>query len=664
MTSLTGDIVNRVRRLPKPSKSAEALQPLLEAVSNSMHAIEDAKSGGMTAAGRIDVNIVPAKSFGEIEITVADNGIGLDPARFQAFVTTDTNFKYVRGGKGVGRLLWLDAFDRVKVVSIFNEGAQLKRREFDFVLAAADQIKNEKVVSLPPGSAPTGTITTFRGLREASYQKHFPVQPAKMIRHFGSHFLADFILGNAPTVTLTVGSKSATFPDDIRQMLIEDRGISEDETDDFGKLKIHHFIFRAAASAGFDGRHQLHMIANGRTVTTRKIDGLLGLGKFGPDKKGVYHGCVVGDFLDERVNQERTHFNFDEDVAVEIAKVCANVAMRDALATEIASYDADRLVTMKGFLNEYPSFGFLAPDDLLKRTPKNATKGEQFAQALIPTRIRRDVERKKIVQEIVDSLGQGSAVSGDFASLIRKAADEVHAEEQRQLTEYILRRKIVLDVLDVLVRRLREMPSGEQDFHLEETLHRFICPMKLRGDDPTRLESSDHDLWIIDERLAFAKYFASDVPTSRIIGDGGGGERPDILVWDHLHGLGFDGDEPLNRVMIVEFKKPGRREYDANYAPANQIARYLNALASGEIESYNNERVRIANDCVFSCYVIADLVGQLEIMTSTWSTTADGRGRWSPLSGKFRGSIEIIEWRDLLKDARTRNAAFIQLTRS
>jgi hypothetical protein len=42
MTAMRGDVVNRVKRLPKPSKVAEALQPLFEAVSNATHAVEEA----------------------------------------------------------------------------------------------------------------------------------------------------------------------------------------------------------------------------------------------------------------------------------------------------------------------------------------------------------------------------------------------------------------------------------------------------------------------------------------------------------------------------------------------------------------------------------------------------------------------------------------------
>jgi hypothetical protein len=41
MTTMQGDIVNRVKRFPKPSLAAEALQPVFEAVSNSLHAVED-----------------------------------------------------------------------------------------------------------------------------------------------------------------------------------------------------------------------------------------------------------------------------------------------------------------------------------------------------------------------------------------------------------------------------------------------------------------------------------------------------------------------------------------------------------------------------------------------------------------------------------------------
>jgi hypothetical protein len=659
MITLRGDVVNRVKRLPKPSQAAEALQPIFEAVSNALHAVEDAYRDQYQARGRITVTITNTRTPTDIEVIVADNGIGLEPRRFEAFCTTDTDYKIAKGGKGVGRLLWLDAFESIKIVSIYRDGDRAFRRTFTFRLKSDDQITDESDERIEDNAIETGTVITFNGLRGGAYQSKFPSQPATIVKHFGSHFFADFILGRSPRLTVDVEGTATNFPEEIQNLRIEDRGVAVIETESFGQLRLASFVCHKAASANFDGLHQIHLVANGRTVTTRKIDGLIGIGRFGPDGDNVYHGCVTGDFLDERVNQERTQFNFDESIVEEMVRECSNHVRTNAIHEEIAKFDHQRLGTMQDFVLEYPSFAFEEAGDLLARTPKNAVKPEQFAQALIPIRIRRDKERNDTIQKIVSQLGGNDEVPESFAEAVRKAASEIRAEEQRQLTEYVLRRKTVLDVMEVLTRRIRERQDGSQDFHLEETLHQFICPMKLRGDDLAKVERSDHDLWIIDERLTFTKYFASDVPFTQIIDGETSTKRPDLLIYDRLYGLGAEGEDPLKRVMLVEFKHPGRKDYDERYSPMSQISEYITKLQKSEILDFRGARVRVANDCIFYCYVVADIVGKLEIHTNGWRTTSNGRGRIQELSGKFRGVIEVIEWADLLGDARLRNHAFV-----
>jgi hypothetical protein len=512
-------------------------------------------------------------------------------------------------------LLWLDAFESVKINSVYAEGDKKFRRSFRFQLDENDQIVDE-VEGEVASDTETGTTITFNGIRGVAYQKHFPSQAVSVVRHFGSHFFADFILGDSPGISLSVDGQSARFPEDVRELPVEDRGTSVlDEHEAFGTLQLANFICKKAASADFDGTHQLHYVANGRTVISRKIDGLLGIGRFGKDDDCIYHGCVSGAFLNDRVNQERTNFNFDEKTVEEIAKLCAAHVRVGALKKEIGAFDGGRLKTMEGFLREYPSFHFEEADDLLKRTPKNAVKAEQFAQALIPLRIRRDEDRRNRVQAIVATLDSQESVPDDFAEAVHEAADEVQKEEQRQLTEYVLRRKMVLDVMEVLIRRVREIDDNVDDFHLEKTLHQFICPMRVRGDDPARVEDSDHDLWVIDERLAFARYFASDVPFTKLIEDSKSTDKPDLLLFNRLHGLGMK-EEPLRHVLLVEFKKPNRKDYDERYSPFNQVMRYLNELSSGRVESFNRDNIRIASDCIFHCYVVADIVGSLDVQTS------------------------------------------------
>lgn len=660
MTSMQGDIVNRVKRFPKPSLAAEALQPVFEAVSNSLHAVEDGFGEALyQSCGSITVTIRNSRSPDDIEIIVDDNGIGLEPPRFNAFCTTDTDYKMARGGKGVGRLLWLDAFERIKVISHYRDGEKIFRRSFSFKLQPTDQITDEEILELPESGGNTGTSITFSGLRGSAYRSKFPSQPATIVKHFGSHFFADFILGRSPKIVVDIDGSSTTFPEEIQSLKIEDRGVATLSTENFGDLTLASFVCHKNASANFDGLHQIHLVANGRTVTTRKIDGLVGIGRFGPGNDRVYHGCVSGDYLNERVNQERTQFNFDESIVEEIVRHCAEYARSDAIGDEIREFDTHRLGTLRDFVKDYPSFGFEEAEQLLERTPKNAVKPEEFAKALIPFRIRRDKERNETIQEIVAQLDGNQTIPEDFAEAVREAADEIRAEEQRQLTEYVLRRKTVLDVMEVLLRRIRERDNGSQDFQLEETLHQFICPMKLRGDDPSKIEQSDHDLWIIDERLTFQKYFASDVPFTQILEGESSTKRPDLLIYDRLYGLGAEGEDPLTKVMLVEFKHPGRKDYEERYSPMNQISEYITKLKAGQIEDFNKSRVRIAEDCIFYCYVVADIVGKLEIHTNGWRTTANGRGRIQELGGKFRGMVEVIEWKDLLADARLRNHAFL-----
>ncbi len=121
--------------------------------------------------------------------------------------------------------------------------------------------------------------------------------------------------------------------------------------------------------------------------------------------------------------------------------------------------------------------------------------------------------------------------------------------------------------------------------------------------------------------------------------------------------------------MIVEFKRPGRKLYSkVEDQIEQQITKYLRQLKGGEIEAFNRNKVRIANDCLFYIYVVADIVGDLEDQLGGWTTTANGEGRVRSLDNEFKGStIEVIQWQDLVNDAWMRNEATIRaagLTRS
>jgi nitrogen-specific signal transduction histidine kinase len=78
MPSLDFDLVLRVARLPKPSNTTDALQPLFEAISNSIHSVQDKFKTKVGERGLIEIEVIKARKKHPLTISVSDNGVGLD----------------------------------------------------------------------------------------------------------------------------------------------------------------------------------------------------------------------------------------------------------------------------------------------------------------------------------------------------------------------------------------------------------------------------------------------------------------------------------------------------------------------------------------------------------------------------------------------------------
>jgi len=218
LPSLTPNIENRVRKLPKPSNASQGLQPLFEAVSNSVYAIED-RLGKDIAKGKIFIRVTSLSEPNKLEILVSDDGVGLDQDRYDAFCEIDTDFKRAKGGKGVGRLFWLDAFKEILVESVYETGSGRARRTFAFVLNNEEQVK-PLIEDDPVSDASTGTVITFRGLRSQEYAETFPKRRDTFLRYFSAHFIADFLMGEGPTITIDLDGEFTTYPRAVADLAV------------------------------------------------------------------------------------------------------------------------------------------------------------------------------------------------------------------------------------------------------------------------------------------------------------------------------------------------------------------------------------------------------------------------------------------------------------
>jgi hypothetical protein len=185
-----------------PSK---AMNPLFEAIVNSIHAIEE-KFSDPANQGRISIYVLRNDSQSQMELserfiqpidefTIEDNGIGFDDKNYNSFETSDSTYKLSLGGKGVGRFTWLKAFDEVKIDSVYGIIDKCKRI-FDFI--DTEGIQNVNVVPVN-NETETYSKVILRGYHN-NYRKQCPKRLDVIASKIIEHCLSYFVLGTCPDI--------------------------------------------------------------------------------------------------------------------------------------------------------------------------------------------------------------------------------------------------------------------------------------------------------------------------------------------------------------------------------------------------------------------------------------------------------------------------------
>lgn len=633
------------------------MQPLFEAISNSIHSTQTKFGDAVQEQGRVIVTIATNRKKEGVWVSVEDNGLGLDERNWEAFTTTDTDNKLSIGGKGVGRLLWLDCFERISISSVYRASDGFVRRTFGFKLANDEQITGYGEVSAADADA-TSFHVRFEGLRDNGYLAKFPGRGSFVFQHFTSHFLPTFIGGRSPSVEVYVGDESRLYPADIDKIVYRKNPPIPLETEEYGVLFLTLMECDKVASADLKGSHFVHFIAHDRTVHSQCIDGKLGLKYFGKNADRVFHAVLVGKFLDDHVNQERTAFMFEDAVLERIVNEVCSEKIRAFLAEPLALLSGEQREIIDAITQTYPSVAFGDTNELQAKLPLGELSSDAIYGHLSRERFRRDQRQAEKILSVLARLKDGSITVASFTAAITDASKAIEEAEQRSLAEYIIRRKVVLDFIEILLQKVRD-DTRDSSYQREDVLHSFICPLRVNTlDDGTKrvVPAASHDLWIVDERLTFAQYFSSDEEFSNLSAAIESDDRPDILIFDYVHGL-RQVEEP-SKVLLVEFKRPGRTNYADDENPQLQVERYVRRLQAGTMRDVKGRPIKLDDRMVFYCFIVADIVGKLDEWTYSWQRTADGRGRvYQPRDG-FRGSIELMGWDALIEDARGRNQAF------
>jgi hypothetical protein len=670
------NLKGRLRNTPLPFTNG--LLPMFEAVVNSIHAIEEAKLS--SEKGKITVEIIRQTQQGHLVMNdplkkkmadaledvigfkVTDNGIGFNDANMRSFRTLDTDYKADKGCRGIGRLLWLKVFSGVKVESIFeDEERKLKTRKFIF--NAASGIANEENSNAPLGSERSTSIHLNEF--EKKYRDYARKTLKAIADNLFEHCLWYYVRsGGAPKITVWDDGESIDL-DSIYHEHMHTSAMHETISLKEQKFDLLHIKLRASMLSS----HAVAFCADNRLVTEERLSGKVpGLyGKLADGNGEFWYVCYVSsEFLNNSVRPERTSFNILESVGEllsnteisfnEIRQLVNNRAedhLREYLAVnkKRAKERVDNYVSKKA--PRYRPILSRIPEDKLNIDPEISDKD-------------LDITLHKYLSEIESQLlsdghdimapqiGEGTAEYQKRLQDYLKTAEDI---KKSDLANYIFHRRVILDILEKAIQR-----GSDGKYAREDLIHSLIMPMRTESREVI-LDSCN--LWLVDERLAFHDYLASDKPLSSIpITGSSDTKEPDICslnVFDNSILVSEGTKLPLASIVVIEIKRPMRNDAASgeDYDPIEQALGYLERIRAGGVQTKNGRPIPKSEDIPGFCYIICDITSSIEKRCKVHDLirSKDGLGYFK-YKDSYKAYVEVISFERLVNDAKERNRAF------
>ncbi len=229
-------------RLSKLRNITSYKEALLEAVANSLQSC--AISGKQDAEIFIEIKTKDreesarkgsSKFYFPIDsIKIIDNGEGFTEENFESFGTMDSVHKASRFGcKGIGRFLWLKAFKKVSVDSVYlTKSGEKYHRHFDFSI---NDIEHQSIKKADEKDALKTTIL-LQSLVDGMQPKR-DVTAEEIVFLLIAHFLLDFVNGNVPTIKVLCSGECLSANDVFSRM-----GMTETKKQTF-KIEDYEFEF-------------------------------------------------------------------------------------------------------------------------------------------------------------------------------------------------------------------------------------------------------------------------------------------------------------------------------------------------------------------------------------------------------------------------------------
>jgi hypothetical protein len=670
--SLKTNLHGRLRNTSLPKN--HGLLPLFEAVVNSVHAIEEAEL--TTSEGLIDIEIIRSsemildfdnkkkslKSSDDIVgFKITDNGIGFNDINMKSFETLDSEHKIGKGGRGVGRLLWLKAFTTVMIDSVYNEGDGLKRRkfQFDMVEGLSEPVKNDVDDNIR-----RKTTIHLDGFI-SKYSNSSPKSIKTIANNLFEHCLWYFIRKEgAPKILIRDNDENINL-DFIYEKHMHSSSLSETIEIKNNKFDLTHVKMRMKSFQN----HSIALCAANRLVKEENISGKIpGLfGKIHDDKGDFIYTCYVcSEYLDNNVRSERTDFDIAENVdgffeATEISLKDINEKILLKAKDHLSEYLNENIEKGKARVNDFISYKKPRYRPILSHLPEDM----KIVDPSISDK-DLDIQLHKQLSEIEEKLlAEGHDLMKPIADedlpkyeeRLQKYLNTAADIKKSDLANYVSHRKAILDLLADAIKI-----GKDGKYTREDLIHKLIMPMRK---DSTEILSDSYNLWIVDERLAFHDYLASDKTLNSMpITGNTENKEPDIVslnVFDNPILVSEGENLPLASIEIIEIKRPMRNDAKEGEEkdPIEQAIGYLDRIRNGNVNTASGRQIPESKNIPGYCYILCDITPSIRQRTRIHHLikTSDGLGYFG-YNPEFKAYIEVVSFDRLLNSAKERNRAF------
>lgn len=584
------------------TKSGTALQPIYEAFTNSVEAISDRKKIYPSVKGKIIIKIYSTKSTEEgkyifSHLSIIDNGIGFNDVQFKRFNTfrdIRKNYKNL----GSGRIQYIHYFDNVNVKSVYQDKDELYEREFIvsknkafLVHNAIVKHKHCKLVS----EGKIGTTITFNTLLEESsvYNELTAVTlKDKLLERYLQYFC--FNRENLPSIIIehylhkvikdktSITNKDIPILDDSKNIEIHYKQITENGFEEIKKSE-EFLINSFKIDKRLLSENKLNLVSKEEVVEESYIE-LESLAASDYINGNRFLFLISSDFIDKRDTNLRgelnikSNKNYSRDVFDSNEEIFLEDIQQKVNTTINSMYPEFEVKKQKHFdeLEELKEM-FLLDDETIQTIQISINdSGKDILRKIYEVEAKKTANLDAEIKKAVDSLDSLDTTSENYQEQledkVQSLVTQIPLQNKVSLTKYVARRKLVLNLFDLIIKRKLDAQINEKRNKDEKLLHNLIFQQ-------TNSSSFDSDLWLINEDFIYFKG-VSEKTLDNIEIDGVKLLRTDLSEEEKEYRKSLTEDRYQKRPDILLFPEEGKCLIIEFKNPKENIANHLSQISN------------------------------------------------------------------------------------